>query len=217
MIFQVFPSAHDNASHNVGYKTTCTVGSIFLKEIIKNKCNCTFLPRDGILQLCFFYLYQQIFSENNVPLKKHGLKLKDFRDAYPRFPPIRVCIVYSMVKLSWREFSSRSFLLLLIFSSLVCTHDLLLLKCMKKCWKAGSSLLSKHFGFQTFKHSKCCKMTLFNARALKPCHLAKLFMLLFLFFCNCNLSYKKYILRKIGRVISVTDVKHWFEFSALLL
>jgi len=34
-------------------------------------------------------LYKQIFSENNIPVKKHGLKLKDFRDAYPRFPPIR--------------------------------------------------------------------------------------------------------------------------------
>lgn len=34
-------------------------------------------------------LKQKIFSENSRQGKKHNLMLQDFRDAYPRFPPIR--------------------------------------------------------------------------------------------------------------------------------
>ncbi|KAL9957142.1 hypothetical protein ACROYT_G038744 [Oculina patagonica] len=34
-------------------------------------------------------LKQKIFSETKKPQRRHGLKMKDFRDAYPRFPPIR--------------------------------------------------------------------------------------------------------------------------------
>ena len=48
-------------------------------------------PPDVIVVLGSFY--QQMFAEDNPPLRiKHSLKLKDFRDAYPRFPPIRVCL-----------------------------------------------------------------------------------------------------------------------------
>ncbi|XP_031570565.1 H(+)/Cl(-) exchange transporter 7-like [Actinia tenebrosa] len=43
-----------------------------------------------ILQLhSFLSSVPQLFSDSDRPLRRHGLQLKDFRDAYPRFPPIR--------------------------------------------------------------------------------------------------------------------------------